>query len=194
MGPCARPSEQSGFFVGALWQAMGVRRMVEASGYVEEGLAATGASRAQGVTGKGERESRGCGRPLQSRIRQSAGEKFGARIVGVGTRPEDLCGLSEVGGVARRDVSGDGGRNISARDPRNGGCAKIGCNEGHAGRRTQNLHDSLCRVSRLRIWITRSITGWKNMVRSMAGKAHLKGNQEALIMDYITAAREVVSK
>ena len=38
---------------------------------------------------------------------------------------------------------------------------------------------------------SRSASGWKNMVRSMAGKAHLKGNQESLIVEYLAAARDM---
>jgi hypothetical protein len=41
---------------------------------------------------------------------------------------------------------------------------------------------------------SRSISGWKSMVSKMAGKAHLKSNQEELILQYLTAAKEASSR
>ena len=187
---------RAGFSLVRCRQAMGVRRMVEASGYVKDGLEAEPAhpglkalqakvqenltdAEDRYKTASANRQGKNLGQGLLALER---GLKICADYPKLVELRKEMSQAMEAGASPQVSVE------MVAAAKSGSGASKDALEEG------RQLYTTRCAECHdLEMLDSRSVSGWKNMVRSMAGKAHLKGNQEALIFEYLAAASATTS-
>lgn len=174
-------------------QAMGVKRMVEASGYLKEGLEAEPANPGlKALHAKAEESLKDAEDRYQAASANRSGRNLQHGLLAL-ERGLKICADYPKLVALKKEMSQ--AVEAGASPPVNAeflaaaksSVAKEKLEEGRTLYMTRcaECHD-------LEMLDSRSVSGWKSMVSKMAGKAHLKGNQEQLIVEYLTAAKEAV--
>lgn len=186
---------KAGFSLVRCRQAMAVRRMLEASNYVSEGLAAEpGHAGLKALQAKVQENLTDADDRYKVASANRSGRNLAQGLLAL-ERGLKICADHPKLMALRVEMSGAmEGSTSPAVIPAMLNGAKPGVTKDtlEEGRRIYTTRCSECHD--LEMLDSRSITGWKNEVRKMAGKAHLKGNQEELIMEYLTAAQPFAGK
>lgn len=175
-------------------QAMAVRRMVEASGYVKSGLEAEPAHHAlKRLAAKVDENLKDADDRYNAAYANRSGRNLNQGLLAL-ERGLKICAdhpkLSELraqmAGVLEESTSPPVTSEMVGMSKK--GASKELLEEGRKlyVNRCNECHD-------LEMLDSRSDEGWRSMVRKMAGKAHLRGNQEELILQYLSAAKESVA-
>ena len=174
-------------------QAMGVKRMMEASGYLKEALEAEPAHPVlKALHAKVEESLKDAEDRYQAANANRSGKNLQHGLLAL-ERGLKICAdypkLVALKKEMSQAVEAGASPPVSAEflAAAKSSVAKDKLEEGRTlyVTRCAECHD-------LEMLDSRSVSGWKSMVSKMAGKAHLKGNQEQLIMEYLTAAKEAV--
>ncbi|MEY2597747.1 MAG: hypothetical protein RLZZ142_6 [Verrucomicrobiota bacterium] len=182
---------QAAFSLVRARQAMAVRRMIEASGYVTAGLEAeSGNPLLKKLKAKVDEELK----DAEERYRVASANRSGKHMMQGLLALErglkycvDHPGLAE---LKKQMSSALEEGTAPAITPAMLAAAKAPATKDslEEGRKLYTNRCTECHD--LEMLDSRSASGWARMVRSMAGKAHLKDQQESLIVAYLAAARD----
>ena len=185
---------RAGFSLVRCRQAMGVRRMVEASGYVNEGLAAEPAHPGlKALQAKVQENLNDAEDRYKTASANRQGRNLGQGLLAL-ERGLKICADYPKLMELRKEMSQALEAGASPEVTPAMVAASKSATTKDALEEGRRLYTTRCvECHDLEMLDSRSASGWKNMVRSMAGKAHLKGNQESLIAEYLAAARDMPS-
>lgn len=190
----AARAAKAAFAVVRCRQATAVRRQIEAAQYAEEGLAAEPArpdlqkmrlkiqEDIQDAEGRADAAEQNRKRNLtQALLALERGIKYCADHPRLAKLREDMSGVLEQKSAPRVTPE----FMAAARSP----SPQSALVEGH------QLYTSRCaQCHELEMLDSRSLSGWKNEVSRMAGRAKLSASQQTTVMDYIAAAMNTLEK
>ncbi|MEK0447317.1 MAG: hypothetical protein RLZZ399_2638 [Verrucomicrobiota bacterium] len=174
-------------------QAIGVRRMLEASSYVTEGLQhEPGHPGLKVLRAKVEEALKDADDRFDAAYANRQGRHLGQGLLAL-ERGLKICADHPKLLELRKTLSGALEEGASPAVNEQMVVAAKGAGTRDTLEQGRTLYMNRCTECHdLEMLDSRSASGWKSMVRSMAGKARLKDSQEALIVAYLAAAREAL--